>query len=107
MEIKVGDKIKLKSNIIKRHHVSEYSIKKLSNKILTVSDVFLDGVKILEDDVGYIWFFDMFDKIEEKNHINSIYEELKKELETKKREIQFIEGEIKAYEKVLKLFKEE
>ena len=88
MDIKVGDKIKLKSNIIKRHYVSEYSIKKLSNKILTVSDVFLDGVKILEDDVGYIWFFDMFDKIDEESYI--------KEIKTKNK-IKTIEVIIKIY----------
>lgn len=40
MDIKKGDKIKLKSNIIKRHYISENSIEKLSNKILIVSDVF-------------------------------------------------------------------
>ena len=96
MDIKVGDKIKLKSNIINRHYVSKYSIKKLSNKILTVSDVFLDGVKILEDDVGYIWFFDMFDKVCDKVHNKPIYEELKKEIKPK--------NKIKSIEVIIKIF---
>ena len=101
MDIKVGDKIKLKSNIIKRHYVSKYSIKKLSNKILTVSDVFLDGVKILEDDVGYIWFFDMFDKVCDKVHNKPICEEIKKEIKTKENEIKYIEDEIQVLKNVL------
>lgn len=106
MDIKVGDKIKLKKGIIynNTHSIDEITIIKLSNKILTVSYVYHNSIKILEDDVGYFWFFDMFDKVHvKKSNINSIYEELEKELETKKREIQFIEGEIKAYENILNI----
>ena len=103
MEIKVGDKIKLKSNIINRHAISVSLIENLSNRILTVSYVGVGTVRILEDDNYYLWFFDMFDKVDDKSYINSIYEELKEELKTKKREIQFIEGEIKAYENILNI----
>ena len=78
MKLKKGDKIKLKSNIIKRHYISEYSIEKLSNKILTVSSVLIDGVKILEDDIGYIWFFDMFDKVYYNDYIDIYIKNLKK-----------------------------
>ena len=107
MDIKVGDKIKLKSNIIKRHYVSKYSIKKLSNKILTVSDVFLDGVKILEDDVGYIWFFDMFDKVCYNDCIDIYIKKLEEELENKKNEIKSIEDNIKAFKFLLGILKKE
>lgn len=72
MEIKIGDKIKLKNNINNTHFIKENIIKKLSNKILTVSGVFTDGIKILEDDVGYIWFYDMFDKIDDESYIKEI-----------------------------------
>lgn len=65
MEIKVGDKIKLKRNIIDKYGISESMIKKLSNRILTVSYVdFFDFVRILEDDEGYLWSSEMFDKID-------------------------------------------
>lgn len=107
MEIKVGDKIKLKSNIIKRHYVSEYSIKKLSNKILTVSDVLLDGIKILEDDIGYIWFYDMFDKVYYNDCIDIYIKKLEEELENKKNEIKSIEDNIKAFKFVLDIIKKE
>ena len=107
MIIKKGDKIRLKSNIIKRHYVSEYSIKKLSNKILTVSVVLLDGIKILEDDIGYIWFYDMFDKVYYNDCVDIYIKNLEEELENKKNEIKSIEDNIKAFKFVLDNLKKE
>lgn len=64
MEIKIGDKIKLKRNIIDTYGISESMINRLSNRILTVSYVDFDFVRILEDDEAYLWSFEMFDKID-------------------------------------------
>lgn len=88
MEIKKGDKIKLKNNIIDTHYIKQYIIEKFSNKTLTVSDVFIDSVKILEDGGVYIWFFDMFDKIDDESYV--------KEIKTK--------NKIKTIEVIIKIF---
>lgn len=80
MEIKVGDKIKLKRNIIDKYGISESMIKKLSNRILTVSYVdFFGFVRILEDDEGYLWSSDMFDKIDIEG-INTVLKNMKNEI---------------------------
>lgn len=72
MEIKIGDKIKLKRNIIDTYGISESMINRLSNRILTVSYVDFDFVRILEDDEAYLWSFEMFDKIDDKSYIKEI-----------------------------------
>lgn len=72
MDIKVGDKIKLKSNINDTHFIKQYIIEMFSNKILTVSEVYTNSVSILEDDGEYIWFFDMFDKIYDESYVKEI-----------------------------------
>ena len=88
MDIKKGDKIKLKTNIINRHEISASLIKKLSNRILTVSEVYTTSVNILEDGGEYFWFFDMFDKIDDESYV--------KEIKTKNK-IKNIEVEIKIF----------
>ena len=102
MTIKKGDKIKLKKNVIyNSHNIDELTIIKLSNRILTVSEVYADSIKILEDDFGYYWFFDMFDKVCDKVHNKPICEEIKKEIKTKENEIKYINDEIQALKNVL------
>ena len=90
MTIKKGDKIKLKKNAIyNSHSIDELTIRKLSNRILTVSEVYIDCIKILEDEIGYYWFRDMFDKIYVESYI--------KEIKTKKNNIKSIVVEIKMF----------
>ena len=72
MEIKKGDKIRLKSNINDTHYIKQYIIEKFSNKILTVSEVYTDCLNILEDGGEYFWFFDMFDKINDESYVKEI-----------------------------------
>lgn len=80
MEIKKGDKIKLKRDIINNHGISESTINKLSNRILTVSHVdFCYFVRILEDDEGYLWSIEMFDKIDIEG-INTVLKNIKNEI---------------------------
>ena len=102
MEIKKGDKIKLKKFVIYNSHcIDELTIIMLSNRILTVSEVYIDSIKILEDENDYYWFFDMFDKVCDKDHNKPICEEIKKEIKTKENEIKYINGEIQALKDVL------
>lgn len=88
MEIKKGDKIRLKSNINDTHYIKPNIIENYSNKILTVSEVYPNSVNILEDGGYYLWFFDMFDKIDDESYV--------KEIKTKNK-IKTIEVIIKIY----------
>lgn len=108
MKLKKGDKIKLKKFVINNsHNIDDLTIIKLSNRILTVSDVYIDSIKILEDDVGYFWFFDMFDKVYYNDCIDIYIKKLEEELENKKNEIKSIEDNIKAFKFVLDIIKKE
>lgn len=106
MDIKVGDKIKLKSDI-NPYFIDDNMIRKLSNKILTVSEVYPNSIKILEDDLGYFWFFDMFDKVYYNDCIDIYIKKLEEELENKKNVIKSIEDKIKTFKFVLDILKKE
>lgn len=109
MKLKKGDKIKLKKkyDIYNCHSIDELTIINLSNRILTVSEVYTDSIKILEDDVGYYWFYDMFDKVYYNDCIDIYIKKLEEELKNKKNEIKSIEDNIKAFKFVLDILKKE
>lgn len=72
MKYKVGDKVKIKENIINNHFIPNETIKYLRNKFefLTIGkcskDLDNNWYEIEEDDLMYSWHEDMLEDVEEE-----------------------------------------
>lgn len=121
MKYKVGDKVKIKENIIDNHGINLKHIEYLKGKFkfLTIEkcekDIDNNEWYELEEDeeLKYSWREDMLEKankeylkeadygIDVVNEQNKI-EELETKLKYKQSEIDFLKGQISVYEKFLK-----